>query len=375
MMQRETLDKLGAVLFLLAIVGLVVYLIIGRERAYQSAWDPENLVAASYTESLSDGQARCTLCPNNCLLSSGQTGVCRARRNIDGTLYSLVYGKIASRHVDPIEKKPLYHFLPGTNVYSIATAGCNLQCKYCQNWSLSQQNPENVEYVEMTPQEVIDEALASGSESIAFTYNEPSVFFEFMLDTAELAKANQLHTVWVTSGYINQEPLAELIPYLDAANVDLKGMSDEFYLDITSGRLQPVLDTIVALHEAGVHVEITNLVIPGENDSDQMLSDLISWVYNTLGEDVVLHFSRFHPDYQLLNIPPTPVETLEKARQMALDTGLHYVYVGNVGDASMNTTYCRDGSVGIARSQFFVTEDNLNNGVCADGTVISGVWE
>ena len=291
----------------------------------------ESLFPAKYFEELGGGLVRCGLCPNRCTLSHGQIGLCRARKNVSGKLYSLVYGNVASMHLDPIEKKPLFHFLPGSAAFSIATTGCNLQCKFCQNWQISQVFPWEAETIKMTPEEVVAAALKSGAKSIAYTYNEPTVFYEYLLDIAKLAHQKGLKNVVISSGYINPEPLKELLPYIDAYKIDFKGFSNKFYQEMTTtGRVESVLETMKIIKAHGVWLEIVNLVIPGVNDSEEEIKNLILWVRDNLGCQTPLHFTAFHPDYKLLNLPPTSLEVLKAARQMALDLGLRYVYTGNV---------------------------------------------
>ncbi|MBC7074329.1 AmmeMemoRadiSam system radical SAM enzyme [Candidatus Parcubacteria bacterium] len=332
---------------------------------------------AMYFEELGGGLVQCKLCPNRCVLKPGEIGRCKARKNIDGKLYSLVYGKVASVHLDPIEKKPFYHFLPGSKAFSISTTGCNLQCKFCQNWQISQVFPWEVKTVEMTPEQVVEEAIKSGAKSIAFTYNEPTVYYEFMLDVAKLAKEKGLKTVIVSSGYINPEPLRNLLPYIDAFKIDFKGFSNKFYEELTVfGRVEPVMEAMKIIKQSGKWLEIVNLVIPGYNDSDEDIKNLALWVKENLGEDTPLHFTRFHPDYKLLNVPPTPIETLLKARKIAMDLGLKYVYAGNILDIESNTTYCPDSKKpAILRQGFQVLQNNLKNGYCESGEKIPGVWE
>lgn len=364
--------KIGAAIFLLVVVGVLAFLIITKERT-----KTESLYEAMYYESLPGKMVRCNLCPNRCILSPGQIGICKARKNIDGKLYSIVYGKVAAVHLDPIEKKPLYHFLPGTKTYSIATTGCNLRCKFCQNWQIAQVFPWEVKTIDMTPEQVVENALKAGAKSIAFTYTEPVVFYEFMLNTAKLAKEKGLKTVMITSGYINPEPLKNLLKYLDAVKIDFKGFSDKFYQKMTMGHVQPVLDAMKIVKQSGKWLEIVNLVIPGENDSEEDIRNLALWVKENLGEDVPVHFTRFHPDYKLLNTPPTPIETLKKARKIAMEVGLKYVYTGNVYDPEGSTTYCPDsGEVAIKREGFFVVENNLDEeGRCSSGEKIPGIWK
>jgi len=288
----------------------------------------------------------------------------------------LVYGKIASTHNDPIEKKPLFHFLPGTMAYSIATAGCNMSCSFCQNWNLSQMPPDQVESRDMTPEQVVDEALAASAKSIAYTYNEPTVFFEFMRDTAKLAHEKGLKNVMHSNGYINPEPLAELMPYLDAANIDLKGMSAKFYTDYTtSGQPDAVKETLKTLKQNGVWLEVTNLLIPGGNDSEADIREMAKWIKDSLGPDTPLHFSRFYPTYQLENLIPTPKDTMLLAYEIAKSEGLKYVYLGNIETDNGATTFCSDGSIAIKRTGYFIAENNLIEGKCKNNEEIAGVWQ
>ena len=260
--------------------------------------------------------------------------------NIDGKLQTLVYGKACAVHVDPIEKKPLFHYLPGSNSFSIATAGCNLHCMYCQNWEISQREPENTRNFDLSPEQVVQQAKETNSRTIAYTYSEPVIFFEYAADTGRLAHENGILNVWVTAAYINPEPLREAVSFIDAANIDLKGITDKFYKTVSKGTLQPVLDAIKIMKEKGVWVELTNLVVPTYNDTTEDFSKLCDWVINNVGPEVPMHFSRFWPMYQLKNLPPTPEEVLTTARNTAIAKGIHYAYVGNVPGHDGNNTYC-----------------------------------
>jgi pyruvate formate lyase activating enzyme len=339
------------------------------------AADTAKLKEAMYYEALNGGRVQCALCPNRCLLEEGQSGLCKARKNIEGKLYSLVYGKPVTIHIDPIEKKPLFHFLPGASAYSLATVGCNLSCAHCQNWDISQAFLEDVTAIPKTPAEVVAEAKASKAEVIAFTYNEPIIFYEYMLDIAKTAKTEGIKTVMISNGYINQEPLLNLLPYLDGIKIDLKAFTNDFYVKISNGRLDPVLDTIKTIHEAKKHLEIVYLIIPGENDSEEEIRNMSKWLYDNLGAEAILHFSRFYPQYKLTNKPPTPIETVKRARAIALEEGLKYVYTGNIEFPEGEATYCADGSIAIERQGFFVKNNNLKDGKCVDGTVVPGVFE
>ncbi len=332
---------------------------------------------AEYWDSMGKNRVRCRLCPRHCVIPDGYRGACRARINIGGTLRTLVYGRAVAIHVDPIEKKPLFHFLPKTKALSIATAGCNLRCIFCQNWEISQAYPEKARFMMLSPREVVDAALRSGSESIAYTYTEPTIFFEYMRDTARLAHKAGLKNVWITCGYIEEEPLRELCKYIDAANVDLKGFSNKFYREYTSGTVEPVLQTFRILKEEGVWTELTNLVIPGANDSPQDISNLCAWVVEKIGTDMPVHFSRFHPNYRVLDRPPTPVSTLNMAVDIAKGFGIKYVYMGNVAGSKWESTYCpKCGKKLISRMGYYISGVNIKNGKCEYcGEPIAGRWK
>lgn len=323
-----------------------------------------------------DGSVTCLLCPHHCLVRKGMSGLCRTRTNREGVLYTVAYGNPCSVAVDPVEKKPVYHFLPGTDILSIATAGCNFHCLNCQNRTISQVSPSSAEHYEMSPGQVVGTALRYGIPSIAFTYTEPTVFYEYMYDIAVLAHANGLKTVMVSNGYIDPEPLADLLPYLDAANIDLKTFDESLYRRVAGGKLQPVLDTLLALRQAGVWTEITHLVIPDMTDDASYFVSMCRWLINNGFETAPLHISRFFPCFKLQDLPPTPVEHLTRARQTAMKIGLHFVYTGNVpGDPDGNTHCPACGRVVVERSHYAVTAKNLLNGTCAScGAEIPGVW-
>jgi pyruvate formate lyase activating enzyme len=318
----------------------------------------------------------CQLCAQRCTIGNGQSGRCRARKNVGGELRSLVYGRPAAVHVDPIEKKPFFHFLPGSAAYSLGTVGCPLSCKFCQNWQISQAQPGDVDGAYMGPSAVVDAAVGRRAPVVAFTYNEPAVFAEYALDIAAAGRRRGLRHVMVSCGFMNERPLADLCRVLDAVKIDLKGFSEDFYRTVSGAALAPVLRSIVQIRKAGVHLEIVNLVVPTLNDGEASLARLANWVMSELGADVPLHFTRFHPDYQLLNLPPTPVATLERARDMAMARGLRYVYVGNVPGHAGNHTYCpKCRARVITRQDFFVLGSSLTGGRCgACGSPIAGVW-
>ncbi len=332
---------------------------------------------AAFYQKLEHKRVQCQLCPRRCTIPDGQRGFCGVRENRSGTLYTLVYAKPVSMHIDPIEKKPLFHFLPSTQAYSIATAGCNLKCKFCQNWQISQSRPEDLSYAYLEPQALVKKAKESAAPTIAYTYNEPTIFYEYMLDVAKLAHEQGLKNIMHSNGYINPEPLKALAKYLDAANIDLKGFSEDFYARFTEGTLEPVLNSLKVLKQEGVHIEITTLLLPGFNDGEDELRKMCLWIKDNLGKDTPLHFSRFFPLYKLTSLNPTPVESLQRARKIALECGLNYVYIGNLPVNPAENTYCpRCAKSVIQRRGYFVAENNLKNGKCAFcGEHISGVWQ
>lgn len=291
---------------------------------------------------LPDGRVSCDLCPRDCRLHEGQRGLCFVRKREGDRMVLETWGRSSGFCLDPIEKKPLYHFYPGSSVLSFGTAGCNLSCKFCQNWDMSKSREIDTLTDRALPEEISGRAQALGARSVAFTYNDPVIFAEYAMDVAEACRAEGIRTVAVTAGYINEAPRREFFASMDAANVDLKAFSEEFYFRLTGGHLKPVLDTLVYLrHETRVWVEITTLLIPGHNDSQEEIGALSDWILRELGPDVPLHFSAFHPDYQMTGVPPTPPETLAAARRLALSRGLRYVYTGNVRDLEGQTTFCR----------------------------------
>ncbi len=296
--------------------------------------------------------------------------------NLDGKLFSLVYGKPCSVHVDPIEKKPLFHVLPQSRILSLATAGCNLHCKYCQNWQISQRTPEETHNYDLPPNDVIRVTLKEQCQSIAYTYSEPIIFYEYMYDTSVLAKERGLLNVMVTAGYIEQKPLLELCPVIDAANVDLKGITEEYYRNMCSGTLRPVLETLKTMKKKGVWVEITNLIVPTFNDKKEDIKNLCQWVFDNMGPDTPIHLSRFSPLHQLQNLPPTPASTLDTAWEIAQHVGLHFPYVGNIPGHQGNNTYCPScKELIIRRRGYAVLENNLIDEKCKFcQNNIPGIW-
>jgi pyruvate formate lyase activating enzyme len=319
---------------------------------------------------------QCLLCAQSCVLKTGDRGKCRARMNVNGELRSLVYGRPVTIHIDPIEKKPFYHFLPGSDAFSFATAGCPLHCGFCQNWEISQARPEDFSTTVVPPAEMVNSAVSRHAPVIAFTYNEPTVFMEYLADTASAARKQKLRCVMVSCGFMNPEPLSEMCRLLDAIKIDLKGFSPDFYRNVCKAELQPVLNSIRQIAKSGIHLEIVNLVVPTLNDSEKMLRGLVDWILGEIGPEVPIHFTRFHPDYQLLNLPPTPVATLERFRNFAMAKGIRYAYVGNVPNHPGNHTYCpRCGKAIIERSSIFIKNLYMDHGCCRYcGKEIAGVW-
>jgi pyruvate formate lyase activating enzyme len=332
---------------------------------------------AMFQEAREAKKVQCGLCSHRCLIEPGKRGICAVRENRDGILFSLVYDRVIARNVDPIEKKPLFHFLPSSMSYSIATPGCNFHCKHCQNADISQLPTESGDMLpgkESSPAVIVEAAKRNSCASISYTYTEPTIYFELALDTARLAAEAGLKNVFVSNGYITPEALREIKPYLHAANIDLKAYSDEFYKKVCGARLQPVLDSIKLYKELGIWIEITTLVIPGYNDSDRELIELSQFI-SSVGKDIPWHVSRFHPNYKLNDQPITPVETLKRAKEIGLDAGLRYVYEGNVPGEGEDTTCWSCGKVLIKRVGFRVRESKVKEGKCEScGANIDGVW-
>jgi pyruvate formate lyase activating enzyme len=338
--------------------------------------DAQFTVEAQHYEKLPYKKIRCKLCPRQCVIDDRERGYCGVRENRGGTYYSLVHSRVVAAHVDPIEKKPFFHFLPGTLAFSIATAGCNVNCKMCQNWDISQVRPEQVRSTYAPPEKVAALARQNQCTSIAYTYSEPVIFYEYMMDTALAGHAQRVKSVVVTGGYIEPEPLKELCAAVDAIKVDLKAFSQKFYQEVVNGDLKPVLDTLVTLRKLGMWSEIVYLVVPTLNDSEQEFKALVRWVKSDLGVDVPLHFSRFHPEYLLKNLPPTPIETLERAKAIADAEGIRYVYIGNVPGHPAEKTYCpRCRRLLVDRTGYTVGDVHIRKGKCQYcHEPIAGVW-
>jgi len=327
-------------------------------------------------EKLPEGKVRCNLCAHRCVIADGKKGICQVRENRGGTLYTLVYGHTIIQHADPVEKKPLFHFHPGSTAYSIATPGCNFRCRWCQNWDISQMVHDRhfIMGEEASLEQVVAAAQKADCRSIAYTYTEPTIFFEYAYDTARLAHEAGLANLYITNGYMTEEMLETFQPYLDAANVDLKAFRDKTYRKYVGARLQPVLDTMKLMKRLGIWLEVTTLVIPGINDDEGELKDVVDFVANELGVDTPWHISRFFPAYKMTDVSPTPVETLNRAREIGLEAGLRYVYVGNVpGEA--NTVCHKCGQILIRRLGYRILENHVQpNGRCPNcGMPVAGV--
>ena len=331
-------------------------------------------------EKLEDHKVRCHLCCHRCLIIDGKRGICNVRENRDGTLHSLVYGRLIARHIDPIEKKPLYHFLPGSLSYSIAAVGCNFRCRFCQNADIAQLPADHGGVIigdTFNAEQIVQAAERGNCRSISFTYTEPTIFFEFALETAKIAHSRGIRNVFVTNGYMTPEALELISPFLDAANVDLKAFTQKYYKDLCGANLEHVQETLRRMKLLGVFVEVTTLIVPGLNDDPEELKSLATFLMNDLGAETPWHISRFHPTYRLTDRPPTPLKTLREARKIGLETGLKYVYTGNVPGDTGENTFCPDcGETLIARSGFQVGHVRLTDGRCVKcGAIIEGIWD
>ena len=341
-----------------------------------SGKNPEHQHEARWYEKIPHKKVKCTLCPRECVVDDRERGYCGVRENWDGIYYTLVHSNPCTYHNDPIEKKPLFHFLPGTNAFSIATVGCNVDCQFCQNWQISQIRPEQADNLDLPPSRIARMARESGSPTIAYTYTEPVVFAEYMLDCAIAGHETGVKSVMISNGYIQEEPMRELAKVLDAVKIDLKAFTEDYYRDIVAGELKPVLDTLVLLKKLEIWTEIVYLVVPTLNDGDKELRELSQWIINNLGPDVPIHFTRYYPQYKLQNLPPTPVKTLERAREIALSEGIGFAYVGNVPKHPGEHTYCPGcQEILIKRQGFWILENKIKRGQCPKcDTHIPGIW-
>ena len=354
-----------------ALAGTVGLRPVAQPQKSDKKWKKE---AEFYT--VSEKTVHCWKCPNECILTVGESGICRNRVNEDGKLYSVAYGNPCAVHVDPIEKKPFFHFLPTARAFSIAAAGCNLRCLNCQNWEISQVSPRDTYNYDLPPAGVVDECVAGKCEAIAYTYSEPTTFYEYVLDTAKVARERKIRNLLKSNGYINQDPLRKLCKVIDAANIDLKSFDDSIYRRLSSGQLEPVLRTLKVLREEGVWLEITNLVIPAWTDDLDMIKRMCDWLCANSMTDSPIHFSRFSPLYKLTQLPTTPVSRLEQAHTIAIQAGLKYVYLGNVPGHRTESTFCPScKKLILERRGFTVGENHIKKGNCEYcGEGIAGVW-
>ena len=358
-------------------VSLYFFDVASRFKAYAAIGEKRGMREALFYEKMGSDAVRCTLCPNNCVLSNGQRGFCRVREPVDGKLYTLVYELVCAVHVDPIEKKPLFHVLPGSKSFSVATAGCNSRCKFCQNWTISQRSPEETNNQRLTCSNLVSSAKANGCRSIAYTYTEPFAFYEYMYDASRVARENGVLNIAVTGSKLNPEPLKKACKVLDAANIDFKAFDDKYLREVCAQQLDNVLRTIKIMKEEGVWIELTNLIVPTLNDDMDMIRRMVGWILDNLGPDVPIHFSRFWPQYKLRSLYPTPVETLKAAREIALKAGVHFAYIGNVPEIGSESTSCpKCGKVVIKRVGYSVLKNNVTDGKCAFcGEKIPGIWK
>jgi pyruvate formate lyase activating enzyme len=311
-------------------------------------------------------RAACYLCPQHCKIAEGKVGICGVRQNVGGKLYSLIYGRASAVHVDPMEKKPLFHFKPGQPILSLGSVGCNLRCLHCQNFDISQAKVNDFDLSRLSPEEVSHMTLANSCHAVAFTYNEPTIWHEFTFDACKAAKDHDISTVYVTNGFMEEAPLRELAPFLDAMNIDVKGFKEGFYHEVCKARLEPVLKTTSLALRLGVHIELTYLIIPKKNDSEEEMRDFCKWVSSELGQKVPVHFTRFHPDYMMSDVPATPLKTMHLAYRIAMEEGLQFAYLGNIGGDDGENTYCpKCKTLVIRRYGFAVEMLALKEGKCA----------
>lgn len=319
---------------------------------------------AAYYEKLAEKKIKCKLCPHECRVADLERGTCGVRENRAGTYYTLVYGNPCSAAIDPIEKKPLFHYYPTTEAFSIATAGCNFVCRFCQNWEISQKRPEQVKSAEMFPEEIIRIAKARGCKTVAHTYTEPVVFFEYMLECAKQGKKEGIPNVMISNGYINEKPMRELCKYLGAVKIDLKAFTEKFYKEQCAGTLKPVLDTLLVLKDEGIWFEIVDLIIPTLNDGKKEIEAMTKWIVKELGPDVPVHFSRYYPTFMLKNIPPTPPATLHRCRKIAMDNGVKFAYIGNLLTDAENTYCPKCNKLLIERMRYITNTKGMNGNRC-----------
>jgi pyruvate formate lyase activating enzyme len=320
---------------------------------------------ANFWKKINDKKIKCSLCAHNCNIDEGKVGICGVRKNENGKLYTLIYGSTSSLASDPIEKKPLYHFYPGSYAFSMGTIGCNFKCRHCQNFSISTAKTDFPYLKEITPEQVVALAKQHNCQGVSYTYNEPTIWHEFAFDSAKLVKKEGLYTCYVTNGYISEEPLRELSKYLDAMNIDVKSFNEDFYKNVCKSRLEPVLNTCELAKKLGIHIELTHLVIPGYNDKIEDIKNFCRWIVEKLDENTPVHFSRFHPDYNMTDVKMTPMETLLKIYKVAKEEGILFPYLGNVYHGEYENTYCpKCGSISIERNNYSINLEGLNENKC-----------
>jgi pyruvate formate lyase activating enzyme len=349
---------------------------------WKSAWAKEafsptdpHIKEAYFYSKLADGAVQCGTCPHECVVLPDNRGRCRTKVNIQGKLFSISYGNPCVVQVDPVEKKPLQHFYPGTKAFSLAVAGCNFHCLNCQNWEISQTTPDKTRNYDLAPEDVVSTAARYGCRSVAYTYSEATTFYEYMVDISALARQGGIKNIWVSNAYISQAALNRLCDVIDAASVNLKSFSDKIYWDLNGGHLEPVLETFKTLHRRGIWMEIINLVIPTYTDDMEMIKRMCGWILGNLGPEDPLHFSRFSPLYKLVHLPPTPIEVLQEAEALALKEGLHYVYIGNVPGLGEKTLCPNCKETVVQRRGYTVLANHVKDGKCEFcGTSISGRW-
>jgi pyruvate formate lyase activating enzyme len=349
---------------------------VSTDAGQQKQDDSQFTVEAKFYQKLQNRKIKCKLCPRECVVGDKERGYCGVRENHGGTYYSLVHSRVCAAHVDPVEKKPLFHYLPGTTAFSLATAGCNVNCKFCQNWDISQSRPEQIPSTYVPPQRVAELAKQYKCPTIAYTYSEPVIFSEFLMDAADAGHEAGIRSIVVSNGYMQQESLKAAYGKMDAVKIDLKAFSEKYYKEVVTGQLKPVLDSLVTLKKMGKWTEIVYLVVPGMNDGDEEFRGLAVWIKTNLGSDVPLHFTQFHPEYLLKNLPITPVPTLERAKAIADAEGLHYVYIGNVPGHPAQNTYCPQcRKMLVERVAFTANKVMISKGRCpACQHPIPGVW-
>ena len=375
-MTKKPSRRSAELLVLAAFIALGTAVVLRGMPSSETADNGAEPKPARFWSMLPGNAVQCELCFRNCIIAEGERGYCRVRENRAGRLYTLVYGRPAGFDLATVEKEPLYHVLPGHRNLGVFTAGCNFRCSFCHNWHVATKSPEEVRSLRLSPEELVDKARENGVRSISFTINEPTVFYEYMYETAALAREQGLLTLFHTNGAMNPEPLRQLLRHMDAVCVDLKGFTAEFFSKTSFSQLDPVLETLEVVKESGVWFEIVNLLIPTLNDDPEQTREMCRWIKENLGADVPVHFNRFFPAYRLTRLPPTPVETLERARAIALDEGLRYVTIGNVPGHEFNSTYCPEcGATLVRRVHFSVLENNIEDGSCGScGHQIPGLW-